>query len=157
MACQSTSTARQPVNHLDVWFQCHSQVYLCLLCHKQSTTRTCGRKNTLSGAGPLIVPLPTVHNPAITRSRLDFPQPDGPITSNDSPGLMAKKKLVYKRTWHTGAHNVSCVPLAILQKCVLLLCVQIFCLQGREQVYVQLPRLAYTVWLLSPVIKGKAT
>ncbi len=42
-------------------------------------------------AGPLIVPEPTVHSPAMTRSRLDLPQPEGPITSSDSPGTNVRQ------------------------------------------------------------------
>lgn len=44
---------------------------------------TCGRKKGL--AGPRTVPEPTVHSPAMMRSRLDLQHPEGPITSSDSP------------------------------------------------------------------------
>jgi hypothetical protein len=51
----------------------------------QLSSPTCGKKNSAMGGVPRTVPLPTVHSPAIMRSGLDLPQPEGSITSKDSP------------------------------------------------------------------------
>ncbi|CRM84831.1 hypothetical protein [Pseudomonas sp. 22 E 5] len=47
--------------------------------------RFCGLKGTMSWPSSRILPLSTEVNPAMQRSRVDLPQPDGPSRVTNSP------------------------------------------------------------------------